>query len=35
MKKTLVIMLYFTFISILKSNDNEKELNITGSSKPQ
>ena len=33
MKKTLVIMLYFTFISILKSNDNEKELNITGSSK--
>ena len=26
-------MLCFIFISILKSNDTEKELNITGSSK--
>ena len=33
MKKILVIMLCFIFISILKSNDTEKELNITGSSK--
>ena len=33
MKKILVTMLCFIFILILKSNDTEKELNITGSSK--